>query len=286
MSADPLEPREFEIEADGQRLAGEELGEGPSVVLVHGLTATRRYVVHGSRALPRKGHLTISYDARGHGASEPAPAGQGYGYEWLTGDLEAVIGDRAGGGPVVLAGHSMGAHTAASYALAHPDRVAGAVFAGPVSIGLEPPPEVLAEWDELADGIARGVDGFIETIDRQGLSPEWRDRILRFSRARMEQHRHLDAVAQAVRDVPRSVPFDGLGELEGLELPVLVVASHDVADPSHPYAVSEAWAEALPMARLISEAEGEAPLAWKGGKISREIAAFAAEPAVAERLAG
>ena len=33
---------------------------------------------------------------------------------------------------------------------------------------------------------------------------------------------------------------------EPLDVPALVVASHDEADPGHPYAVAEAWAEALP----------------------------------------
>ena len=44
-------------------------GEGTPVVLLHGLTATRRYVVMGSRALERDGHRVVAYDARGHGAS-------------------------------------------------------------------------------------------------------------------------------------------------------------------------------------------------------------------------
>ena len=44
------------------------------------------------------------------------------------------------------------------------------------------------------------------------------------------------------------------------------------------------WTERIPNARMISEDEGESPLAWQGGKLSREIAAFCEEPAVAERL--
>jgi len=77
-----------------------------------------------------------------------------------------------------------------------------------------------------------------------------------------------------------------MDELEFLALPALVVASHDVADPGHPYAMAEAYAARLPRARMISEAEGESPLAWQGGRLSREIAAFSAEPAVAGRLEG
>jgi hypothetical protein len=82
-------------------------------------------------------------------------------------------------------------------------------------------------------------------------------------------------VVAALRETPRSRPFESLDDLRGLEVPSLVVASHDAADPGHPYAVAEAYAEVLPDARLVSEAEGESPLAWQGGRLSREIAAFA-----------
>ncbi|MBV9309349.1 MAG: alpha/beta fold hydrolase, partial [Solirubrobacterales bacterium] len=60
------------FERDGVSLAGEEQGEGAPVILLHGLTATRRYVVMGSRALERSGFRVIAYDARGHGRSAPA----------------------------------------------------------------------------------------------------------------------------------------------------------------------------------------------------------------------
>src|SRR3954466_9571084 len=50
------------------RLNTSRAGEGTPVVLLHGLTATQRYVVMGSRALERGGHDVVAYDARGHGA--------------------------------------------------------------------------------------------------------------------------------------------------------------------------------------------------------------------------
>ena len=101
------EPAPFSV---GERPAiyGECAGRDPPVVLCHGITATRRYVVHGSRALERAGHTVVSYDARGHGESDPAPLGQGYGYPELVGDLEAVVSATVGEEPFVLAGHSMG----------------------------------------------------------------------------------------------------------------------------------------------------------------------------------
>jgi hypothetical protein len=100
----------------------------------------------------------------------------------------------------------------------------------------------------------------------------------------MLRHRRLDALVLALREVPRSRPFEALEELEQLELPTLVVASHDAADPGHPFEIAAAYAEHLPQARLVSEAEGQSPLAWQGGRLSREIASFCAEAPVLRRL--
>jgi pimeloyl-ACP methyl ester carboxylesterase len=277
------EPAPFS-NGEAPRIRGETAGEGAPIVLCHGITATRRYVLHGSRALESSGHEVVSYDARGHGESDPAPTGHGYGYPEMVGDLEGVVVATVGEEPFVLAGHSMGSHTAVAYALRHPKRVAGLVVIGPVfggSIG----EETLAYWDGLAAALeGGGVDGFVDYIDRnQGIDLSWRETVLRFTRARMLLHRHPEALVEALRQVPRSRPFESMDDLERLESPALVVASHDAADPGHPHEVAAAYAERLPRARLIGEAKGESPLAWQGGKLSREIAAFCAEPAVAER---
>jgi pimeloyl-ACP methyl ester carboxylesterase len=98
-------------------------------------------------------------------------------------------------------------------------------------------------------------------------------------RQRLAQHEHPEAVADALRAVPRSKPFASLDELGALDLPALVVASRDDADPGHPYALAQAYAEALPGARLVSEKPGQSPLAWQGGRLSRHIAELAAASA-------
>lgn len=257
------------------KLLGEAEGVGPAVVLCHGITATRRSVLHGSRALARAGYRVVSYDARGHGASEPAPVGEGYGYPELVADLERVVADQVGEERFLLGGHSMGAHTSIAYALRHPDRLTGLVAIGPVYTGAIEP-ESLAYWDGLADALETGgVDGFVAYIgERQGTASRWRESVTRFTRARMQLQRHPEALARALREVPRSRPFDSLAELEDLQVPALVVASNDDADPGHPYEAAAAYAAALPRAELVSEDEGESPLAWQGGKLSRIFASF------------
>jgi pimeloyl-ACP methyl ester carboxylesterase len=280
----PSAPAPFSA-GQGPAIRGEKAGEGAPIVLCHGITATRRSVVHGSRRLERDGHTVIAYDARGHGESDPAPPGGGYGYPALVGDLETLVASEVGEGPFVLAGHSMGAHTAVSYALRHPGRVAGLVAIGPTYTGTIGA-ESLEYWDGLAAALeSDGIDGFVGYIDRrQGIDPAWRDSVLRFTRERMLRHRHPGALVDALREVPRSRPFEAFDELEGLDVPALVVASHDAADPGHPYATAVAYAERLPRARLVSEAEGQSPLAWQGGRLSREIASFCAGPEVATRF--
>ena len=282
--ATAVEPEPFEAANGELALAGEQTGEGPPIVLLHGLTASRRYVVHGSKTLARRGFATVAYDARGHGESDPAPDDEGYAYSELTADLGHVLAETVGERPVVIAGHSMGAHTLAAYALASPERVAAIVPIGPAVTGAPATDEELAGWDRLADGLEQGgVEGFVRAYDRN-LDPKWRDVLLRVAHDRLSVHRHPEAVARALRETPRSRPFDDLSELEFLDLPALVVASHDEADPGHPYAVAEAWAAHLPQARLISEEPGQSPLAWQGGKLSQAIAEFCESAEVAARL--
>ena len=281
-----LTAKPFELDAGGPLLAGEQLGEGPPVVLAHGVTATRRYVVHGSKALARAGYTQTSYDARAHGESAPAPEGQEYTYEEMARDLGRVIAERVVGAPV-LCGDSMGCHTVAAYALERGAELAGVVLIRPVSLGLPPPAESLAYWDRLADGLeSGGVEGFMHAYEADlNVAPEFRETVLRFTRERMSLHRDPEALARAVREVPRSIPFEGIAELESLAVPTLVVASRDEADPGHPFAVAEAWSEAIPGARLVSEEPGESPLAWQGGRLSRVIADFCEQPEVLRRRA-
>jgi len=133
-----------------------EAGEGTPVVLLHGLTATNRYVVMGSKALERSGHRVIAYDARGHGQSDPAPSPDAYRYEDLRDDLVRVLDER-GIDRAVFAGASMGAHTILRLALEAPERVAGLVVITPAYHEDEfGDPDSLARWDALSDGLRHG----------------------------------------------------------------------------------------------------------------------------------
>ncbi|MGI8803374.1 MAG: alpha/beta fold hydrolase [Solirubrobacteraceae bacterium] len=256
-------------------LAHEEAGAGTPVVCLHGLTATRRHVLMGSRHLERSGHRVVLYDARGHGASPPAPTPGAYGYADLAGDLERLL-DQTGIDRAVLAGVSMGAHTAVRFALDRPDRVAALALITP-AYRPENFPSGLDGWDALARGLRDGgVDGFLAAYDTGRVDPAWRDVLETAIRQRLAAHEHPDAVADALAAVPRSRPFAALEDLAAIEVPTLVVGSRDAADPGHPLATARVYAEAIPGARLEVEEAGRAPLAWQGGQLSRLIANLAA----------
>jgi pimeloyl-ACP methyl ester carboxylesterase len=261
------------IDSGGVSLAADDDGDGLPVVLLHGLTATRRYVVMGSKSLERSGHRVVAYDARGHGGSSPAPLPDAYGYPALAEDLEAVL-DELGMERAVLAGASMGAHTIARFAISRPDRVAGAVLITPAFTPDRD--EGIAGWDRLSEGLrSGGIEGFVDAYHITRIPETWHETVLRVIRQRLGQHDDLDAVADALAAVPRSRPFDAMEDLARIRCPTVVVASGDEADPGHPFEVGERWAEALADAELRTEEPGKSPLAWQGGQLSKVIAELA-----------
>ena len=62
--------------------------------------------------------------------------------------------------------------------------------------------------------------------------------------------------------------------LRHVACPTLVIGSRDRLDPEHPMRIAEHWAELIPGAKFLVEGDGESPLAWRGGTLSRVIADF------------
>src|SRR3954447_23433445 len=182
--SDIADPEPFEVESSGTTIAGETIGEGPDVVLMHGLTATRRYTVMGSKSLPRAGPGLPTFAARGHGESSPAPEPGAYEYRDMVEDLRAVL-DHLGADRAAIGGASMGAHTAMAFALAWPERVRALIEITPSYDGDPREDEDdLAAWDRLADGLERGgVDGFLDAYDPR-MDERFRDTVMTVTRQR------------------------------------------------------------------------------------------------------
>jgi len=111
---------------DGQSVPVAVVGDGPPVVLVHGLGCSHRHWMPVARRLARS-HSVYVWDARGHGQSQPLP-GIAITLKRLADDLRQLL-DHFGLDRSVLVGHSMGALTVMQYLHDQgTDRVAGVGF--------------------------------------------------------------------------------------------------------------------------------------------------------------
>ncbi|REJ07686.1 alpha/beta hydrolase [Microbacterium bovistercoris] len=110
---------------DGVSIAVSDLeGDGPVVVLLHGLAGSSRELLPTARELD--GCRVLLVDQRGHGLSTRRP--DDLTREAFVEDVVAVIEELVPGRRATLAGQSMGAHTAFLAAAARPDLVEGLVM--------------------------------------------------------------------------------------------------------------------------------------------------------------
>jgi pimeloyl-ACP methyl ester carboxylesterase len=106
--------------ADGTRLAWDAAGDGPVVLLVHGIGSSRRKWEPQVGPLVASGYRVVRFDLRGFGDSE-TPAGP-HGMNDFVGDLVAFA-DGVGLERFHLVGHSLGGMIAQRYAIERPARV-------------------------------------------------------------------------------------------------------------------------------------------------------------------
>ena len=162
----------------------------------------------------------------------------------------------------MLAGASMGAHTILRFALDHPERVAGLVIVTPA---FEPGAERdFARWDALAEGLrSGGVDGFVEAYGDPPVPSPTR-RPCAGSSASGSPRTSIPTRSPTRCRPCRAPRRSARGRSSRrIDAPTVVVASRDDADPEHPYAVGERYAEAIPGAELRSEEPGRARR-WPG----------------------
>ena len=263
------------IDSGGVTLAVDDAGEGTPVVLLHGLTATRRYVVMGSKSLERSGHRVVAYDARGHGESAPAP---------LPGRLRLRRPRRRPRGGARRARHRARgprrrvdgrAHDRPRWrsraprprrgGRVHHPGVRARTRRGPRRLG--PPRRGPAQG---------GIEGFVQAYDLTRIPETWHDTVLRVIRQRL-------AAARA----PRRGRRRPAGRAA---LPAVRVARRPRAHrrarrssspaatrptPVIPSASASAAPRRSPTRGCATEEPGKSPLAWQGGQLSKLIADLA-----------
>lgn len=124
------------LSLDGGRIAYEVTGEGPLLVLAHGMGDSRHAYRFVAPQLVAAGYRVAAADLRGAGDSDPSFTG--FSRTDLAGDLVALI--RHLGGPAVLVGHSISGGAATIAAATAPELVSAIVELAPFtrkqSVGL------------------------------------------------------------------------------------------------------------------------------------------------------
>lgn len=210
-------------------------GEGPPLILVHGLGgAAANWTELAPLLVPN--HRLLVPDLPGHGGSEALPAVSGL--EPFA-DRVAALAALEGMLPAPVVGHSLGGAVVLRLALRHPDDVSAVVLAAAAGLSLGSiwgrqlqsvfstvrPGRLAARWRGLVSRsllLRRFVFGFVSVADPGSLTNEAVEGFL----AAQLLHTDVDSAWQALRaDDPRQ-------ELEAVRCPVLVLwGAEDVQLP-------------------------------------------------------
>lgn len=219
----------------GGTIAYDLTGEGPLVVLAHGMGDTRRSYRFLVPGLVAAGYRVANVDIRG--AGESSTGWDGYSRTDVAGDLVALV--RHLGGPAVLVGQSFSGGAVAIAATSAPDLVSGVVQLAPftrrqtVSFGgLLRTPRYRASSTLLTKvGLFGSLEAWTQYLDlAYPTKPaDWAEELER-TRATMSEPGRM-RIAQAMG---RSAPTDAGAQLPNVSCPVLVVMGDldpDWADP-------------------------------------------------------
>ncbi|GAA0451839.1 hydrolase [Paractinoplanes deccanensis] len=251
----------MQLDVDGGTIAYEVTGEGPLVVLAHGMGNSRdayRFVVP---RLVAAGYRVAAVDIRG--AGESSATWPSYSRTDIAGDLIAVI--RHLGGPAVLVGHSISGGAATIAAARAPELVAGVVEIGPftrkqaISLGdLRVKRYRTGMLRLLAAGILGSAKWWHRYLDVAfpGRKPaDWARQLDRNAAMLAEPGR-----MKALQKMGRTTPADAGAQLANVHQPALIIEGTLDPDWADPRAEGEAIVAAMPNARLaMIEGAGHYP---------------------------
>jgi pimeloyl-ACP methyl ester carboxylesterase len=189
----PSAPRD-RIQVGDLAVAVSDSGDGPPVLLLHGLGCGKRMWAHQIRALKHRFRV-IAYDQRGHGGSDAPPVAARYSAGHLARDLVGVL-DALEIERAAIVGFSLGGGPALALAASRPERVSHLVLAD-VGAGADEPVKIEAMARRWVDLIRRGeADELVCDMLRSELFKV-------YARRNLRRRNHMAALI-------RATPADGL----------------------------------------------------------------------------
>ena len=252
------------VEADGTLAHYYDGGEGPPVVLLHGMADEKTSFVGAARELT-DAHRVVLPDLLGHGANARDPsrdlsvAGQA---AYLDSFVTALGLDR-----FALGGNSMGGHVAAAYAAAHPDKVTRLVLVNA--------PGLPVEGHEVYGGFAEPIatrEDFDALMARVVADPPTvpgpvKDHLIARANADFD---FINTAAGAVRE---GEGYDLTGGARNIAVPTLILWGEE--DAVVPRAVADGYDRLIPDSTLtLLPGAGHSPQLEQPETVGRAIRAF------------
>jgi pimeloyl-ACP methyl ester carboxylesterase len=236
------------LDVAGGRIAYEVTGEGPLVILSHGMGDTRASYRFLAPMIAAAGYRVASVDLRGHG--ESSTGWQSYTRTDTASDLVALID--ALGGPAVIVGQSFSGGSATIAAARHPELVTAIVeidpFTRPATISL---PGLLRNGHHRRGSLLlmrAAITGSLRTwlryldVAYPGVKPaDWNTWI-----AALEANLREDGRLKAFQKMGAARPVDARAALAGVRCPALIIMGSKDPDWPDPEAEARAIVGLLP----------------------------------------
>ncbi|KOV82114.1 alpha/beta fold hydrolase [Nocardia sp. NRRL S-836] len=234
----------------GNTIAYDVTGDGPLVVLAHGIGDSRHSYRFLAPALAAHGYRVANVDLRGCGDS--GVGWDGYSRTDIAGDLVAVV--RHLGGPAVVIGHSISGGAATIAAATAPDVVAGLVELAPFTRaqsfdvgGLVRHKRFRTAYGHLAKVMFGGsLTSWKKYLD---LAVPAKPADWDFELARIDAKLREPGRMEVLQAMCKASPSDAGAHLAGVACPVLVVVGSADPDWADPRAEGEKVVADLPHGR-------------------------------------
>lgn len=231
-------------------------GSGQAVLLSHGFGATSAMFDPNLPALA--GHQVITWDLRGHGASQSPADPECYSAASAQADMEALINEH-NIISAVLGGHSLGGYLSLSFTLAFPDLVRALILIG-TGPGFRKD-EAREAWNRRAFGTADRLTG-------QGVAALG-------SGSELGTHTDVQGLILAAKGTLTQHDAHVMDGLPDIRVPALIVVGEN---DTHFLAAADYMAAKIPAARkVVIEGAGHAPNIDQPERFNAEITTFLAE---------
>lgn len=260
-----------------------ESGEGPPVLLSHGVTLSVRTWFHQLELLPKDGLRAIAFDHRGHGESVLGEAG--HSLDNLAEDVKTVLTELDLRN-AILVGHSLGGVAVQSFVIRFPE-IAKERVAGMVLLSTLAKTPLGSRSTQMKERYERIFDHVPDT-SRIWSSPNIGLLLARLGFGKDARPSHVELVRQMMqscphetrRDAPRVlVGLDLTADLPKVDIPTLVIGG--TADILTPPSEAKRIARLIPNARLeLLEGGGHMLMLEQTEAIDKLIGDFAREVGV------